>query len=152
MKTDYAMNGYYEIDSSEQWDADGFLKTGDIGYYDEEYFVYCIDRIKGMLKYQGWQIASAKLEGILGTHPEVERAAVVGLPHPVDGDHPMAFVVLKKGHHEVAEKEIEKFVEERVDDKQRLRGGVKIVKKLYFTVTGKINRKLMKDLFLSGKL
>ncbi|KAF2902426.1 hypothetical protein ILUMI_03756 [Ignelater luminosus] len=49
VKTDFYMNGYYNIDSSDSWDSDGFLKTGDIFYYDEDYCFYVVDRIKDML-------------------------------------------------------------------------------------------------------
>lgn len=152
IKTENQMNGYYGIDSSDQWDSDGFLKTGDVAYYDEDYCFFIVDRIKEMLKYRGWQIAPAKLEAILMNHPDVKSVIVIGLPHPVDCDHPMALVVLRDSSKgKITEKEVEMYVQERVDDKQRLRGGVKFVDKLYMTPTGKYKRRFMKNLVLEGK-
>lgn len=52
LKTECEMNGYYKMDSSDAWDADGWLKTGDIVYYDEDFCFYVVDRIKEMLKFR----------------------------------------------------------------------------------------------------
>lgn len=46
------MNGYYKMDSVAAWDADGWLKTGDIVYYDKDFCFYVVDRIKEMLKFR----------------------------------------------------------------------------------------------------
>lgn len=59
LKGECLMNGYYNNpkESSNIWDEDGFLKTGDIGYYDENECFYIIDRIKDMIKYQSWHVS-----------------------------------------------------------------------------------------------
>lgn len=85
-------------------------------------------------------------------HPAVHMAVVVGLPHEEDGDHPMGLAVLNSDFNYVAPEEIVKFVEDRVDDRQRLRGGVKIVDHVPLTPTGKVNRRLLKQMVLSGKI
>lgn len=58
------MNGYYGRDSSESFDEDGWLKTGDVVYYDEENFFYIVDRIKEMLKYKSWHVPPAMVEKV----------------------------------------------------------------------------------------
>lgn len=58
------MNGYYGRDSSESFDADDWLRTGDLVYYDEERFFYVVDRIKEMLKYKSWHVAPAMVEKV----------------------------------------------------------------------------------------
>lgn len=153
LKSECVMNGYYEMDSSEAWDTDGWLKTGDIAYYDEDFCFYIVDRIKEMLKFRSWHVVPAVLEEILKQHPAVQSVVVVGIPHEEDGDHPAAVVVLNDGYeNKITSEEIEKFLEERVDDRQRLRGGVKIVKELAMTPTGKVKKKLIRDLILNGEL
>lgn len=150
VKTKCQMNGYYEMDSSTAWDEDGFLKTGDVAYFDEDFCFYIVDRIKELLKFRSWHLVPAVLESVLLQHPAVKEAVVLGVPHEIDGDHALGVVVLKED--DVTGEELEKFVEERVDDRQRLRAGVRIVKRLHYTPTGKVRRKYMRDLLRAGEL
>lgn len=76
-------------------DFTGWLHTGDLGYYDYEGNVYIIDRIKELIKYQGHHISPNEIEKILAQHPEVLEVAVVGIPHPVDVEHTLAFIAAK---------------------------------------------------------
>jgi len=152
IKSDILMSGYHNLDSSETWDSDGWLRTGDIAYYDDDNCLYVVDRIKEMLKYQSFHVPPAALEVILLQHPAVEGAVVIGIPHEEDGDHPMALVVLSKNYGNVSPNDIEKFVEERVNDKQRLRAGVKFIEEIPRTPTGKIKRKELRDQVLRGEL
>lgn len=72
------MNGYYRRDSSECFDRSGWLKTGDLAYYDEYNCIYVVDRVKELIKYRGWHVAPIVLENALMGHPAVMRAVVVG--------------------------------------------------------------------------
>lgn len=152
VKISSVTNGYQNQTSDDILDADGWLKTGDVGYYDDNYCVYIIDRIKEMFKYQSWHIVPASIEAIIKEHPAVHESVVVGIPHGTDGDVPTAVIVLKKDMSNVTSKEIQKFVEEKVDDRQRLRGGVKFVASVPKTPTGKIIRRLVKDMIVNGKI
>lgn len=140
------MKGYYNLDSSGVYDEDGYVKTGDIVYYDEEFCFFVVDCIKEMLKYRSWHVAPATLEEILLTHPVVKAAVVVGVPDKEDGEHPMACVILKPGAKRVLGEEIRRYVDERVDDRKKLRGGVVFVKSFPTTPSGKISRRFLKDL------
>lgn len=73
------MNGYYRQDSSRCFDEYGWLKTGDLGYYDEYQCFYIIDRIKELIKYRGWHVQPQILENILLNHPLVAVTVVVGM-------------------------------------------------------------------------
>nr|XP_023017953.1 4-coumarate--CoA ligase 1-like isoform X1 [Leptinotarsa decemlineata] len=143
IKSHKVMNGYYKMDSSSAFDEEGYLKTGDIVRYDEENCFYIVDRIKEIFKYRGWHILPAMLEEVLLTHPAVKEAAVVAIPHKIDGDHPMGLVVLFEGHDDVTSEEIESFFNSKVADSQKLRQGVRIVEELEKTVTGKIKRRTL---------
>lgn len=152
IKSPLQMNGYYNKDSSESFDADGWLKTGDVAYYDEDHCIYIVDRIKEMLKYQSWHVPPALIEAVLLSHPAVHFAVVIGIPHPEDGDHPMGVVILNEESKDISEDDLVEYVNSKVDDRQKLRAGVKFVKEFPHTPTGKVKRKQLKDLILAGEM
>lgn len=78
-------------------DDEGWLHTGDIGHFDDDGFLYIVDRLKELIKYKGFQVPPAELEGILLTHPDISDAAVIGVPDEEAGEIPKAFVVLRPG-------------------------------------------------------
>lgn len=67
---------------------DGFLRTGDIGGFDEHGFLYIRDRAKELIKYKGFQVAPAELEDIIGGHPAVKDCTVIPVPDPEAGELP----------------------------------------------------------------
>ncbi|MCC7509376.1 MAG: AMP-binding protein [Planctomycetes bacterium] len=75
----------------------GWLRTGDIGAFDEEGYLRIVDRLKDLIKFRGNSIAPGEVEKLLLTHPGVREACVVGMPDAADGEVPVAFVVLKEG-------------------------------------------------------
>lgn len=87
--------GYMNDDkaTSESFDEEGWLRTGDIGYVAEGR-IYLVDRVKDMIKVNGWSVSPAELEAALHRHPQVLDAAVAGVGVGID-EHPVAFVVLK---------------------------------------------------------
>lgn len=78
VKSDFTMNGYFGRDSSESYDEEGWLKTGDIVYYDEDEFLFVVDRIKDLLKYRSWHVAPAMLEKVLKTKQKCLRHSISG--------------------------------------------------------------------------
>jgi long-chain acyl-CoA synthetase len=78
--------------------VDGWLKTGDIAYLDEEGFCYLVDRAKDMLIRGGENIYCVEVENVLHEHPAVLDVAVVGAPHLELGEEPVAIVQLRPGH------------------------------------------------------
>lgn len=90
-------------------DKDGWLHTGDVGYYDEDGEWFIVDRIKELIKYKGFQVPPAELERLLLTHEEIRDAAVIGIPDEYAGELPMAFVVLAEQSN-LTETDIIKFV------------------------------------------
>ncbi|XP_056638517.1 luciferin 4-monooxygenase-like [Diorhabda sublineata] len=130
--------------TKESFTEDGWLRTGDLGYYDDEQYFYIVDRLKELIKYNGYQVAPAELEAILVNHPKVFEAAVVGMPNEKSGELPLAFVVKEFGQH-VTEKELQDYVAERVSHPKKLRGGVIFVKDIPKTQSGKIMRKQLRN-------
>ncbi len=99
---------------------EGWLYTGDIGYFDEDGYLYIVDRKKDMIIYKGYNVFPTELEDVLFTHPAVADCAVVGKPMPGVGEIPKAFVVLKPGAKATAE-ELIKFYEQRVAPYKKVR-------------------------------
>jgi long-chain acyl-CoA synthetase len=93
--------------------ADGWVKTGDLARVDEEGFCYIVDRAKDILIRGGENIYCVEVENILYDHPAVLDAALVGRPHRVLGEEPVAFVTLKEGSQTGAQ-ELQAFVGERL--------------------------------------
>jgi acyl-CoA synthetase (AMP-forming)/AMP-acid ligase II len=88
---------YYKDDgaNASTWTPDGWLRTGDLAYLDEDGFVYISGRIKDMIIRGGNNIYATDVEAVLLEHADVQEAAVVGVPHTVLGEDVGAFVVCK---------------------------------------------------------
>ncbi len=120
-------------------DADGWLHTGDIGYADDEGYFFIVDRLKELIKYKGFQVAPAELEGILLTHPAVADAAVIPSPDAEAGEVPKAFVVLRG---EATDEQIMAYVAQRVAPFKKLRR-LEIVDAIPKSASGKILRRVL---------
>lgn len=118
---------------------DGWLKTGDIGYFDEGGYFYIVDRLKELIKYKGYQVAPAELEALLLTHPAVADAAVIGIPDEEAGELPKAFIVLRG---EASAEEIMAFVAERVAPYKKIRL-VEFTDQIPKAASGKILRRVL---------
>ncbi|KAK4872938.1 hypothetical protein RN001_014967 [Aquatica leii] len=144
--------GYYNIDSTECFDSDGWLKTGDLFYYNEDLCFYIVDRIKESFKFLHYHISPVEIESVILDLEPVAAVVVIGIPHETECNHPMAVVKLKPNAKQISAEKIIRHVEEHLDDKKRLRGGVKFVDDIPKTVTGKINRFQLKKSILNNKI
>jgi len=88
-------SGYLNQASADSFEQ-GWLHTGDVGYLDEEGFLYVLDRRKDMLISGGENVYPAEIEAVLMSHPEVLEAGVTSTEHEVWGQSPIAFVVLRQ--------------------------------------------------------
>ncbi|HEV3469897.1 MAG TPA: 4-coumarate--CoA ligase family protein [Pyrinomonadaceae bacterium] len=122
-------------------DADGWLHTGDIGYADEDGYLFIVDRAKELIKYKGFQVAPAELEALLLTHPSVADAAVIPSPDEEAGEVPKAVVVVKDGHG-LTEQEVLEFVAGRVAPHKKVRL-VEFAAQIPKSPSGKILRRLL---------
>ncbi|RZC40667.1 AMP-binding domain containing protein [Asbolus verrucosus] len=144
---DGVMKGYLGNDeeSKAAFDEEGFLRSGDLGYYDEEGFYYIVDRLKEIINYKGFQVSPAELENLLIQHPAVKDAGVIGIPKEGVGEVPLAFIV-KQPNTNVTEDEIVHYIEENISVQKRLYGGVKFIEEIPKTSSGKILRRKLKEL------
>ncbi|XP_042037861.1 4-coumarate--CoA ligase-like 6 isoform X3 [Salvia splendens] len=128
-------------------DKNGWLHTGDIVYFDQDGYLFVIDRLKEVIKYKGFQIAPADLESVLMSHPEILDAAVTGGRDEEAGEIPVAFVVPREGSI-LSEAAVMNYVAKQV-------APYKKVRKVYFrssiprSPAGKILRRELKNLLVS---
>ncbi|XP_063370882.1 uncharacterized protein LOC134659179 [Cydia amplana] len=151
VKGGIVMKGYIGKDRRETFDDEGFFRTGDVGYYDEDGDFFIVDRLKELIKYKGYQVAPAELEAVLLQYPAVRDAGVVGIPDSQAGEVPRAFVVLQPGATATAE-ELQKFVAEKLSNPKHLRGGVRFVPEIPKNPSGKILRRELRKLAHQSKL
>jgi acyl-CoA synthetase (AMP-forming)/AMP-acid ligase II len=123
-------------------DEDGWLHTGDIATRDEDGFYAIVDRLKELIKYKGFQVPPAELEGLLITHPDVADVAVIGVPDEEAGELPKAFVVPASG--DVDPDALKAFVAEQVSPQKQIRL-VEQIDEIPKSPSGKILRRVLKD-------
>jgi 4-coumarate--CoA ligase len=149
IKGPQVMKGYLNNQKAtdEMVQPDGWLHTGDIGYYTKEGNVYITDRIKELIKYKGSQVPPAELEALLLEHESIADVAVVGIPDERAGELPKAFVV-RKNKATVTEEDIVDFVKGKMAPSKRLHGGVQFVKEIPRNASGKILRREIKEKYV----
>jgi acyl-CoA synthetase (AMP-forming)/AMP-acid ligase II len=150
VSSDLRMSGYYqEPDETAKVLVDGFVLTGDIGFLDEDGFLYIVDRKKEMVISGGLNIYPSEIERVLQTHPYVAESAVVGLPDADWGEAVAAVVRLRPGH-KVTAQDLIAFVKKRV-------GSVKCPKALHIwgelprSSVGKILKTEIKRDLIAGR-
>ncbi|XP_001358817.2 4-coumarate--CoA ligase 1 [Drosophila pseudoobscura] len=150
-KGDGIMKGYIGDSKSTQTAIkDGWLHTGDIGYYDDDFEFFIVDRIKELIKYKGFQVPPAEIEALLLTHEKIKDAAVIGKPDEAAGELPLAFVV-KQANVQLTENDVIQFVNEHASPAKRLRGGVIFVDEIPKNPSGKILRRILRNMLKKPK-
>jgi long-chain acyl-CoA synthetase len=88
------MSGYLDPTQPTGIDADGWFSTGDVGYEDEDGYLFLVDRLKDVFKCDNWLVSPTEIEQVVGKHPAVRECVVVDHPDPYRGAVAHAFVVL----------------------------------------------------------
>lgn len=144
------MKGYYkDPESTTRTIVDGWLKTGDIGYLSEDGWLYVVDREKDLIIKGGENIYPAELEDVLYRHSSVADAAVVGIPHSVYGEEPVAFVVLTSDN-KTSESDLIEFVGTQVAP-FKAPGAIRFCNSLPKSGIGKILRRELRDQLLDER-
>ncbi|XP_022775637.1 4-coumarate--CoA ligase-like 9 [Durio zibethinus] len=135
------MKGYVDDEeaTAATLDTEGWLRTGDLCYINNEGFLFFVDRIKELIKYKGYQVAPAELEHLLNSYPDVVEAAVVPFPDEEAGQVPVAFVVKQSGSS-IDESKLKDFVAQQVSPYKRIRR-VMFIDSLPKSASGKVLRK-----------
>jgi acyl-CoA synthetase (AMP-forming)/AMP-acid ligase II len=137
------MAGYLPEEATADAFADGWYRTGDVGWLEPEGWVHLTDRSKEMMKVNGFQVAPAEIEGVLHGHPAVLDCAVFGLVDERAGEVPVAVVQLDPGQP-VGEDELRQYVAGSLATYKHLRHVV-IVGAIPRLPSGKALRRALRD-------
>ncbi|XP_028177959.1 luciferin 4-monooxygenase-like [Ostrinia furnacalis] len=129
---------------------DGWFKTGDIFYKDNENYYYFVERKRLLIKSAGYWISPLQLEDIVKRHPAVAYSCVVGIPDRERMEVPVAAIVRKNGS-QINPKEIFDLVKESMPDLRQLHGGFFYMDQLPITSSGKVHRAKVKEVALTAK-
>ena len=142
IKGPQVMSGYWERDNQDTFTADGYFKSGDIGFVNEEGFVTLVDRKKDMILVSGFNVYPNEVEAVLTEHPKVVEVAVVGVADEHSGEVPKAFVVKKQDDStdELTVEELQDFARERMTGYKRPKY-YEFITELPKSAVGKILRK-----------
>lgn len=139
------MSGYWKDPekTAQALTKDGWLRTGDMGYRDEDGYFYLAGRADDLIIRGGENISPEEVENVLYSHPKIEEAAVIGIPDPEWGQEPRAIVVLKKGAEATAE-EIMEFCRQRLSSFKRPRSVI-FVDSLPRNPMGKVLKRVLRQ-------
>jgi long-chain acyl-CoA synthetase len=141
--SDSAMAGYLPEEATAAAFADGWYRTGDVGWLEPEGWVHLTDRSKEMIKVSGFQVAPAEIEAVLHGHPAVTDCAVFGVPDARAGEVPVAAVQLEAGS-DVTTDDLERLVADALATYKRLRQVV-VVDAIPRTPSGKVLRRTLRE-------
>ncbi|CAB3220106.1 unnamed protein product [Arctia plantaginis] len=136
-------------ETARAFSVNGWYKTGDLLYRDEEGSYFFVERLKMIIKYLNYHIFPEDLEKVIAEHPGVADVSVTCIPHNEDQEHPVACVVRKNGATVTAQ-QIKNLVANKLADYQKLRGGVIFMDKITLTSTGKVARGKLKQMALTA--
>jgi long-chain acyl-CoA synthetase len=119
---------------------DGFFRTGDVGYMDEDGFVYIVDRTKDMILCGGFNVYPRNIEEAIYEHPSVSEVSVIGIPDTYRGQSPKAFITLKKEAPAFTLEELKTFLKRRLG-KHEMVQAMEIRSALPKTPVGKLSKK-----------
>ena len=141
------LNNEAETNEALQIHDDGhvWLHTGDLGYMDEDGFLFYKGRIKRMIITSGYNVYPSHIEEVIESHPEVLQCTVIGIPHPYKQQVPKAFVVLKDGSHGLLIKqELKSYCKKKLA-KYMIPYEIVIRKQLPKTKLGKVDFKTLQN-------
>ncbi|MFG1302948.1 long-chain fatty acid--CoA ligase [Xanthobacter autotrophicus] len=138
------MRGYYNRpEETADIFLDGALRTGDVGYLDEDGYLFLVDRIKDVILCGGYNVYPRIIEEALYLHPAVAEAVAIGISDPYRGQAPKAFVTVRAGMHATPE-ELMDFLSGQIS-KIEMPKAIEIRDQLPKSVVGKLSKKELVD-------
>jgi len=145
------MPGYYKRpDLTSRAVIDGWLYSGDLGYVDEDGFLYLVDRKKDMIISGGINVYPRDIEEIAVQHPAVREAAVFGIPHDKWGETPLAAVILNQPG-EVKAEDLREWINARTEAKYQRVHSVVIMEDFPRSTAGKTLKRVMREEYWAGR-
>jgi long-chain acyl-CoA synthetase len=144
------MAGYHgRPELTQQTIVDGWLRTGDLGYVDDDGYLHLVDRKKDLIISGGVNVYPRDIEEVIAAHPDVREVAVFGVPNETWGETPVAAVLpVRRGGLDPAQ--LTHWINDRVGAKfQRVRDVV-VLDDFPRNTTGKVLRRALRDMYLAG--
>jgi len=136
-------SGYWP-DGADGPDDDGWFATGDVAYADADGDLHLVDRRQELVLVSGFNVYPREVEGVLLRHPDIEEAAVIGIPHPYTGESVKALVVARSGARLVADEVIAHCA--RSLARFKCPTAVEVVAELPHSATGKVSKGRLREL------
>ena len=144
------MKGYWKnpAATASTLTRDGWLKTGDICYVDDQNHVFVVDRLKELIKVKGNQVAPAELEALFLEHPAVGDAAIIGVPDGAGDERVRAYIVRRSDEagQKVTANELVEWMKERTARHKWITAGVRFVEEIPKNPSGKILRRQLRGI------
>jgi long-chain acyl-CoA synthetase len=145
------MTGYYKrADLTAQTLRDGWVHSGDMGYVDDEGFLYLVDRKKDMIDSGGVKVYPHDVEEVAARHPEVREVAVFGVPHDKWGETPLAAVILRPGATVTAQA-LRDWINERVSARYQRVSEVVTLPDFPRSAAGKTLKRELREPYWAGR-
>lgn len=145
----HIMEGYWKLpEATAEALKDGWVYTGDLGYFDSEGFIYLVDRKRDVIISGAFNIYPKEIEDVIVTHPRVKEVAVIGIPDEKWGEAVKALVVPKEGVH-VSEEEIVEYCRNHMASFKKPKS-VDIVKELPRNPYGKVQKTILREPYWKG--
>ena len=140
------MKGYWkEENATKETVRDGWLHTGDLGYFDDEGYIFLSGRAKDFIKRGGEMISPEEVEQGLQSHPAVDEAAIIGIPDPEWGERVRAIVVVKR-NVVLTEREIIEYCRQNLSSFKKPESVI-FEKKLPRNSLGKVLKRILRESF-----
>lgn len=151
LRTPFAMKGYYNAPelNAQMFLPGGWLRTRDVGRFDEDGYLYLVDRTSDMIVTGGYNVYPREVEDALAAHPAVREVVVVGLPDDKWGESVAAFVALRAGAS-AEDAELIAFARERVAS-YKVPKQVRFIDEVPKSPVGKLLRRAVRDPFWQGR-
>jgi len=144
VKSPGVFKGYWEMpEATKEAFDEGWYRTGDLGKYDEDGYVYIVDRKKDMIICGGYNVYPREVEEVIYQHPKVMEASVLGVKDPVRGEVPKAFICLKEGE-EMMDQELIDFCKQRMAP-YKVPRDIEFLPELPKSPTGKILKRKLRE-------
>jgi long-chain acyl-CoA synthetase len=136
------MKGYWKNPkaTADVMTADGFMRTGDVGYMDEDGYIFIVDRTKDMILSGGFNVYPRNIEEAIYQHPAVEAVSVIGVVDEYRGQAAKAFIKLKPGAAVMTLDEMKAFLKDKLG-KHEMIAAMEIRTELPRTLVGKLSKK-----------
>lgn len=140
----HVMQGYWSLpEETAEALRGGWMHSGDLGYMDEDGYLYVVDRLKDMIITGGENVYSIEVENALATHPKIAQCAVVGAPDDDWGERVHAYLILRDGE-DVELEEIQAFCKDRIAN-YKVPRSIEVVPEFPVSGAGKILKKDLRE-------